>query len=191
MDNKIILMPSSIWKAYDEHCIGSKVKLTYPFEIKVREAIRTHDTSKDRAEGQHFLPISVEGIVSCGVGLNTRFPEDYVLRNWRGRVQPFLKREHALPLSSCSVIVYTKQAYLNDPQIDEAEAERVNASDATHILVALLANAKGVPNAYGTYRLVSNLAGGNNAFENITIEEIKEQAAASLQYEDTWCVVAD
>jgi len=194
MDNKIVLTPSSIWQAYNIDCIGSKVAAgghIGTFEKVLIEAIQNHDTSKDRAEGQHFIQFPATHLVSCGVGLHTHSPDDYVLRNWRGRVQPFLKREHALETSWAAVIVYTRQAYLNDPEITPDEYERIQQGDATHVLVALLANADGVPNAYGTFRLVSNLAGGNNAFEDITIQEVKEQAATSLSYEKTWCVVAD
>ena len=130
-------------------------------------------------------------VISCGVGLNTQDPSDYTLKNWRGRIQPFLKREHALPMSSCAVIVYDREAYLSDPQMSDEEREKVLSGNATHFLVALLANAEGVPSAYGTYRLVSNLCGGNNAFKDLTLEEIRDMAQKSLEYENTWCVVAD
>ena len=67
-----------------------------------------------------------------------------------------------------------------DPQMSEEERQRVLGGNATHFLIALLANAKDVPNAYGTYRLVSNLCGGNNAFANLTIEDFREMAQKSL-----------
>lgn len=183
------------------------------FETLLTQCIENHDHSKDRARGQHFImlpnhlnraevtaligdgyampEVSLAEVISCGVGLNTTDPNDYVHRLYRGRVQSFLKREHALPVDWCAVIVYTREAYLADPQMTEEEREKVLSGNASHFLVALLANAKDVPNAYGTYRLISNLCGGNNAFENMSLAEFKVEAQKSLEYQDKWCVVAD
>ena len=168
---------------------------TSAFNSTIIDLIGSHDPSGDRAKGQHFIMMSGEQIadceITCGVGLNTQDPSDYTLKNWRGRIQPFLKREHALPTSWCAVIVYDREAYLADPQMTEEEREKVLSGNGTHFLVALLANAKDVPNAYGTYRFVGNLCGGNNAFKDLTLEEIRDMAQKSLEYENTWCVVAD
>lgn len=184
-----------IWQAEDDQVVGSKVGNPLLFREFVKASIEQHDPSKDRAKGQHFISLSDSVIetsqITCGVGLNTIDPNDYVHRLYRGRVQSFLDRRHALPVDWCAVIVYTREAYLADPQMSDEERQRVLGGNATHFLVALLANAKDVPNAYGTYRLVSNLCGGNNAFANITIEDFRELAQKSLKYQDTWCVVAD
>ena len=191
----ISIAPSSIWTATNDETVGSKVGDTFAFNCTMIELIGSHDPSGDRSKGQHFIMMSPSQVkdcqITCGVGLNTQDPSDYHLKLYRGRVQPFLKREHALPVSWCAVIVYDREAYLSDPQISDEEKERVLSGNDTHFLVALLANADGVPNAYGTYRLVSNLCGGNNDFENVTIDEIKEMAQNSLEYENKWCVVAD
>ena len=184
------------------------------FETMLTKLIEEHDHSKDRARGQHFimlpnhlsrtevnalfgndrdllLDMDLGDLISCGVGLNTTNVDDYIHRLYRGRVQSFLTRKHALPLDWCAVIVYDREAYLADPQMPAEERERVLNSEATHFLVALLANAKDVPNASGTYRFVSNLCGGNNAFKDLTLEEIRDMAQKSLEYQDKWCVVAD
>ena len=184
-----------IWQAEKDKVIGSKVGHSRKFRQIVKDLIENHDTSKDRAKGQHFLMMTEDqiqdSVITCGVGLNTTDPNDYIHRLYRGRVQSFLTRRHALQVNWCAVIVYDREAYLADPQLPTEERERVLSGSASHFLVALLANAKDVPDAYGTYRFVSNLCGGNNAFKDLTLEEIKEMAQKSLDYQDKWCVVAD
>lgn len=184
-----------IWQAEDDQVIGSKVGYSRRFRGIVKDLIENHDPSKDRAKGQHFIMMTEDQIqdslITCGVGLNTTDPYDYVLREYRGRVQPFLTRRNALPVSWCAVIVYDREAYLSDPQLPAEERERVLSGNASHFLVALLANAEGVPNARGTYRFVDSLAGGNKEFDEVTIEEVKAMAKDSLEYENKWCVVAD
>tara|TARA_B100000963_G_C22624569_1_gene671660 strand:+ start:590 stop:1489 length:900 start_codon:yes stop_codon:yes gene_type:complete len=184
-----------IWQAEDDKVIGSKVGNSMMFREFVKVCIESHDPSNDRARGQHEITLSDAYIanseITCGVGLNTSDPNDYVLREHRGRVQPFLDRRYALPVDWCAVIVYDREAYLADPQMPAEERERVLGGNATHFLIALLANAKDVPNAYGTYRLVSNLCGGNNAFADMSLAEFKVEAQKALDYQDKWCVVAD
>ena len=191
----ISIAPSYIWTATSDQTVGSKVGNHFAFECLMVDLIGSHDPSGDRSKGQHFIMLSSEQIadceISCGVGLNTQDPSDYVHRLYRGRVQSFLTREHALPVSWCAVIVYDREAYLADPQMTDEERERVLSGSDTHFLVALLANADSVPNAYGTYRLVSNLCGGNNDFKDLTLDEIRDMAQKSLEYENKWCVVAD
>lgn len=191
----ITIAPSYIWQAEDEVVIGSKVGNSPAFRSALTEAIVNHDTSKDRAEGQHFIVLSADAIeaskITCGVGRKTSNINDYVMREWRGNVDTFLKRENALPVAFCAVIVYTKDAYLADPHMSDEVRAEVEASDGTHYLIALLANADGVPNARSPYRLVDSLAGGNNEFENISIEDVKAMAVESKAYADTWSVVAD
>lgn len=189
------IAPSYIWQAENNQVIGSKVGNSSAFREALTTAIFNHDTSRDRAEGQHFIVLSPEAIkaseITCGVGRKTSNINDYVMREWRGSVSTFLKRENAMAVAFCAVIVYTKSAYLADPQMPEDERKQVLASNNTHYLVALLANGDGVPNARSPYRLVDSLAGGNNEFENISIEDVKAMAVESKDYADTWSVVAD
>lgn len=191
----ISIAPSYIWTATNDETVGSKVGNVSAFNSTMVELIENHDPSKDRARGQHFIMMNgdqvTESEITCGVGLNTTDINDYVHRLYRGRVQSFLTREHALPVDWCAVIVYDREAYLADPQMGDEERQWVLSTEHTHFLVALLANAKDVPNAYGTYRLVSNLCGGNNAFVDMSLAEFKVEAQKALDYQDKWCVVAD
>ena len=191
----ISIAPSYIWQAENTSVIGSKVGNSPAFREALTEAIASHDTSKDRAEGQHFIVLSPEAIkasdITCGVGRKTSNISDYVMREWRGNVDTFLKRENALPVAFCAVIVYTKSAYLADPHMSDEVRSEVEGAESTHYLVALLANAEGVPNARSPYRLVDSLAGGNNEFADISIEDVKAMAVESKAYADSWSVVAD
>ena len=96
--------------------------------------------------------------VSAGVGPQSTNPTDYVCRLHRGHVGAYLKREHAAPITGCAVVVYTREAYLANPEITAMEAYRIG--DATHVLVAVLAFA-GPEAPLTPHRLVANLAGGN------------------------------
>jgi hypothetical protein len=153
-----------------------------------------------------FLP---EGIphVSAGVGPKSADVSRYVLRDWRGEVKPFLKREHASEVESLLVIVYTVDAYLADPQVDASERSQIEAGKATtfnprvakpsgfvpytHVIVAVLANAGPKPPAYSPSRLVANLAGGNNDAAKWDADTIRAHAVAAQDYAANWSVVAD
>ena len=137
------------------------------------------------------LPKIALELLSCGVGERTANPDDYVVRTHRGRVELYLKREKALPCASANVIVYTKAAALADPQLPEEDRARIEESDVTHYMIALLANAEGVPNSRSPYRLVDCLAGGNNDADKWEKEQIRKLAKAAREYADTWEVVAD
>jgi hypothetical protein len=197
MPMSINIKPSHIWSAFEDDCIGSKCGNQDAFELNLEAAIENHDTSRDRAEGQHFIVLSKEAIeasgITAGVGRKTANVEDYVLRLYRGGVKTFLNREHALPVSFCAVIVYTKAAYLADPEGTDKLRAEIEASEGTHFLVALLANAEGVPSPAprSPSNLVKCLAGRNNEAEVWTLDEIKEMAKASVEYDETFAVVAD
>jgi hypothetical protein len=188
------------WSAYNDNCIGSKVVIANDkhwhireFELALQKAIATHDPKDDWSEGQLQVVFPKEhlNLLSCGVGERTDNPDDYVVRVHRGQVSLFLKREKALPCESAKVIVYTKAALLKDPQLAEEDRTRIEESEVTHYMVALLANAEGVPDSRSPYRLVDCLAGGNNDAEKWTLEDIKRLAKDARDYADKWEVVAD
>jgi hypothetical protein len=187
--------PANIVTAFSNTAIGTRVGNRAAFEVCLGMAVDAHDTSQDRAPGQHFIVLPLDAAtaaaVTCGVGRRTANITDFVLRNYRGSVSAFLRRENALPVSFFACIVYTREAYMADPEV--IESGEVVAEDATHVIVAVLASADGVPNPLprGTYRLAHCLAGGNNEADAWTLEEVREMCSASVAYEDEFCVVAD
>jgi hypothetical protein len=178
--------------AFDEQTVGSKVIDSQGFFNALSEAVLTFDFQAQRTPGQGVVPLDdAVSYVSAGVGPKSSRPEDHVLREWRGDVKAFLRREHAAVVSSLSVVVYTASAYLADPDIEEDEVKLVRESGATHCVVAVLANAGPKPPAYGPGRLVANLAGGNRDALTWTADEIRAKARESKNYADKWSVVAD
>ena len=76
--------------------------------------------------------------VSAGDGLRTEDPTDYVPALHRGEVSLFLKRERAGEPKFCGLVVYTRDAYLKDPDMDDKETARILAAPCTHVLVAVI-----------------------------------------------------
>ena len=133
---------SNIVTAFNSKTIGSKVIDPVGFGIALHQAIgsRKHDFAKGTVPGQALIDLpDAEVYVSAGVGKRSINPDDYVLREHRGRVDAYLNREHAAKVESVKVVVYTHAAYLADPDITPDEAERVKG--ASHVLVAVLASA--------------------------------------------------
>lgn len=188
--------------AFNPQAIGTKVKST---EESIRDfyqvlvaAIENHDPSTDRMVGQHFikLPDTANDLVWCGVGKRTPNPEDYVIREHRGQVSLYLKRSpfivDQVPVTSVHVVMYTKEAFLADPDGTAEEFERTEQETPgyTHVLVAVLAAAGDEPKL-SPYRFVHNLAGGNNEALAWTADEIRAKAKEILAYENGWITVAD
>lgn len=191
-----VITNANILKAFRDTATGSRVTDPDGFNAVIVDAVASHDPAKDRQSGQHFvvLPESAFSLVSAGVGPRSENPEDYVLRAHRGRVNAYLAREHAAPVESLAIIVYTKQAYLGDPEVkndDPEEFQRVSVSTATHILVAVLAGAGPKAPKLTPTRLLANLAGGNNEALSWTADEIRQKATEVQEYDNEWVVVAD
>lgn len=159
--NDIRFAVSNICTAFDPETVGSKVDLMATFMRLLEYAVRHHDTSKDRASGQHYIvmPDEAKQTVSAGDGLKTDNVEDYIIRYHREGPKMFLKRECAGEVKDLAVVVYTREAYFKDPDYDGEE----DIGDATHIIVAVLASS-GPKSPVTPYRFVHNLAGGNNSY---------------------------
>ena len=138
------------------------------------------------------MPESAFAFVSAGVGRRSAEPEDYVLRANRGRVNAYLRRSAAAQVESLACIIYTREAYLADPDVreDMEEFDRITRSDATHVLVAILA-AAGPKAPLTPIRFVENLAGGNREALLWSADEIRQKATAIAEYDRDWVVVAD
>jgi len=187
----MFITPSDICSALNENTIGSKVIDQPEFAVVMARAVAAYDFSQARIPGQGFIMIpEAVPFVSAGVGPRSKNPNDYVLREHRGIVSAYLKREFAAQVSGCAIVIYTKDAYLRDPDVTSAEAERINTNGATHVLVAVLAFA-GPDSPLPPYRLVWNLAGGNREAATWTADEIRSKAKAAIDYDNAWVTVAD
>lgn len=186
-----MIIPSNICSAFEPTgVIGSKVIDHAGFSRVLQTAVDAHDFTQGRVPGQGFIPLPAAlPFVSAGVGHPTENPGDYVMRLYRGRVTIFLRREHAAAVESCAAVVYTKLAYLSDPDVTSEEAARIT-DPVTHVLVAVLASA-GPRSELGPYRFAANLAGGNHEAQRWTADEIRAKAKAVVEYDDQWTTVAD
>lgn len=187
------ILTSSIVTALKGQAIGSKVTHPDKFWEVVNKAVEAHDFTQDRIPGQALIHVpEASSFVSGGVGRSVDDPEAYVLRSHRGKVHAYLHRKYAAPVTDCSVVVYTREAYLADPDIDEdpEEADYIKFFWPTHVLVAVLA-ASGPKPALSPYRFVKNLAGGNHEALAWTADEIRAKACEIADQTDDWSVVAD
>jgi len=188
------LTTSVICGAFAPQGIGSRVIDPASFQAALVAALESYDSAGDKVPGQHLavLPETSFGTVSAGVGPRSGNPEDYVLRAHRGEVGAYLRRSCAAMVEGLSVVVYTADAYLADPQVGEipGEVDRVRQSGASHVIVAVLASAGPRP-PLGLARFIKNLAGGNKEALAWSADEIRAKAGDASQYWDAWSVVAD
>lgn len=185
---------ANILSAFADVTVGTKVLDRGEFLVAVSTAIEGHDFESDRVPGQGYIPMpeSAFTLVSAGVGRRSAEPEDYVLRAHRGRVNSYLCRSKAAQVESLVCVVYTRAAYLADPDVvqDVEEFDRITRSDATHVLVAVLA-AAGPKAPLTPIRFVENLAGGNREALLWGADEIRQKATAIAEYDRDWVVIAD
>lgn len=191
--SKVVLLPANILTALDHKTIGTKVSDSKSFFEIADRVVADFDFVGQRVPGQGFIMCpDLVPYLSAGVGKRSPDPEHYVCRQHRGRVDAYLRREFAAPCEGAALVVYTREAYLADPDVgkDAAEKARIESSNATHILVAVLGFA-GPKAPLSPHRLVHNLAGGNREAMAWTADEIRKQAEASLAYDSEWAVVSD
>jgi hypothetical protein len=183
---------SDVLTAFNDSTIGSKVISKKRFLSDLSEEIAKVDFDSFQIPGQAYikLPDHFCSYVSAGIGRRTTSPDDYVVRMHREKVGLYLKREFAAGVDGVAVVVYTKEAYLDDPDVNEKEAEWVKARGYTHMLVAVLASS-GPPSPLTPNRFIHNLAGGNNEALQWTADEIRAKAVEIANYSNEFCVVAD
>lgn len=184
---------ANIVTCFSRMTIGTKVidnaSDNVSFWKETEKAIAGYDFDTCIVPGQGFIIChELAPYLSAGVGKRTPNTEDYVCRNHRGVVSAFLRREKAAPIKGAVLVIYTRYAYISDPEVSEEERERVKDSD--YVLVAVLGFA-GPKAPLTPDRFVKNLAGGNNETLEWTADEIRKKAEEVAKYSEEWCVVAD
>lgn len=168
--------------------IGTKIWKRDGFLRAVNEACNYHEFSD---LGQSVIELKgVERFVSCGIGKAVDNESAYIVRSHRGKVSSYLRREFAAEKFTVSVVVYTKAAYLKDPDCSPEEIARITAEDPKYVLVAVLSSPVGYRPQMSPYRFVKNLAGGNNNELSMSADEIRA-CARNIINADDWDVVAD
>lgn len=199
------IINSNIVTAYGRDTIGAKIVDCSAFDGLLGNIVKLHMGDKDQAVLTMFGPADghapeVRRIVLPGIRKRTTNPDDYVCRSYRGQVQMFMRRDpEPQNVSWLRAVVYTVTGYLMDPDVknDKQESDRIYDSDASHVLVAVLASpAWETQGEVSPYRFVCNLAGGNLEYcpdSNIYIgiDRIIDLAKKVKEYDEQWCVVAD
>jgi hypothetical protein len=190
---EIVIGYASTCRAMRSNAIGTKILCLPAFEDAVRCAIARNafGTERERWHGTLLCPEAIP-FVSAGVGRRMSDCGDYVVRMHRGKADLFLKRRYAARVEACSVVVYTREAYLVNSEVrgDPAERERIHCSRFTHIIVEVFATAGPVA-PLSPDILVYSLACKNELSLTWSADEIRARAAESKAYWDKWCVVAD
>jgi hypothetical protein len=203
---------SNILHAFDVECVGTKVINQAGFLWDLGDAINVYTFPKN---GQGFIPVPAALLyVSCGmVSRKGLTASDYVIREWCGQYRMFARRNHAPQPTQINAIVYTQEAYLEDPDLTgnlakgisveeqadrKVERERIQKLNPDYVLVAVLASAGEPRPQPSSGRFVANLAGGNaryalnpeTDYHNL-LATILEEAKAIKVYNAEWITVAD
>lgn len=161
----IVIMLANIVTAFAEKTVGTKVTKPKEFMELLTAAVEATNFDEQQTKGQALIKLDgAVTMVSCGEGLRTQDPADYINVLHRGVVEQFLKRARACECTGVSAVVYTPLAYATDPEVTKEEIERVTAAGATHILVAVLAHG-GPRSQRSPARLVAGMAGENHDFD--------------------------
>jgi len=195
-------MVSFVCHAFNGATIGTKVIPAHRegFKELLATAVSNHDPAGDRVPGQHFimLPGEATNMVSAGVGRHTHDTRDYLVALHRGQAGMYLRRSLAAEVEKVAVVVYTREAYLANPDDDMTDGEilSLEESDANHVIVAVLAFA-GPQSPMNQRTWVHNIAGNNEEYSpkvigaalmDTLIREGREgdvySMSSSLAYED-------
>ena len=177
---------SNVLNCFAATVIGTKVVAKEAFMTALNAAMANFEIPDN---GQCFVPLTCLDTVVSGVAKRENLSEgDIITREWRGGEEEFAVRSKAEPAESLAAIVYTREAYVNDPQVDEAEIEQIG--DADYVLVAVLASVGPRPEV-SVRRFEANLAGGNNAYSEMSAEEVEDLRKRVYEYNEVWITVAD
>jgi hypothetical protein len=159
----------------------------------IEDTVEAHPESMpENGQGFFMLAEPARTMITAGVALRSKNPEDYVARVHREEIGLYLRRDSVpradLIPDGVAAIVYTAEAFTADTQTSDEEKAAFEAEGFTHCLVTILAF-KGPKPPVGPDRFVINLSGGNVRYGTMTADEIRAEAAEVAKYAETWCVV--
>lgn len=191
----VIFGIANIVTAFLPRAVGTKVTDAALFWKYLAGDVERHDFASGKTPGQALISnVTLRWAVSCGVGPRSANPRDYHPVFYRDKVGLYLRRRKAGKTSHVSCVVYTRAAYLADPDVDAEESSRLEGLHPghTHVLVAVLASVAESPQL-SPWGFVHNLAGGNNDYhpDKLTVAGLIEQARRIEEYDSKWAPVAD
>lgn len=146
--------------------------------------------------GQGFvtLPKELEALVQPGVvdrlrvsANNMQITEhrgEYIIVARRRR----LSKEQIGKVDGAAAIIYNRDAVLADPQVSDEDKTDFESEKFTHMLVTVL-GFRGPKAPASSHRFVRNVAGGNAAYLSKSGDELREEAAAIVEYEQQWMLL--
>lgn len=192
---KVVVAP--IVTAFAQASVGAKVLDRGVFLRFLEAAVASYNFEIQRVPGQGVVPMPREAFATLTSGVARReglVPNDYVVREYREETLLFARRGKAAAVESLAAVVYTRAAYLADPEVSGNPAMAgVAGEDVTHVLVTILATVGPKP-PVSSHRFVRNLGGGNRAYApdaGYTLETAIADAKAIVAYEKEWITVAD
>ena len=173
--------------------VGSVATRPTHLRVLIEDAVEAHpEAMPENGQGFFMLAEPARTMVTAGVALRSKNPEDYVARVHREEIGLYLRRDSVpradLIPDGVAAIVYTAEAFMADPQTSEEEKAAFAEEGFTHCLVTVLAF-KGPKPPVDPDRFIANLAGGNNAALAASADEIRAEAREVQEYFSTWCVV--
>jgi hypothetical protein len=178
---------SDICPAFESSAVGSRVVDAPRFFESLNRAVANIDSVPTKVPGQWVVTLDDPSVCSGGTGPASSNPDHYVLREHRGKVGAYLRREFATPPDNVRVVIYSREGYLRDPEVTSTDA---TFPPCDYVIVAVLASS-GPPSPRSPYRFVHCLAGGNLEADHWTVEEIRSMARDIIAFTDGTSVVAD
>ena len=177
--------------------VGTVAESPYIQEL-IEKAIESFDFPES-GQGYVKLPAGACEMVLSGVAPvpNPLRPVDFCVRIHRGELQHVLSRSGMIAKRNpdayltpdwVAAIVYTAEAFQEDPELTEEEKREFDYEGHSHALITLLSG-KGPKAPVSSRRFVRNLAGGNAAYNDMSLEEIKALAKEIVEYERSWVTV--
>ena len=172
-----------VCSVFSQHGIGTYVPDREAFEVALTEALQTYEFPE---LGQGVILLDDMSLAKCGVIHKDDLGEDqYEIARHRGRsfLGARVSIEGMVTPKVIKAIVYTRQAWTNDPQTDETRLP----DDADFVIVAVIADLNTDP-VVGAGRFVANLAGGNNAYKTMSKDDLVE-LAKKIEAQKDWITV--
>ncbi|MDD5050127.1 MAG: hypothetical protein PHV93_00085 [Candidatus Pacebacteria bacterium] len=174
--------------AFREQVVGTKVLNPEGFWAAARTAVERFDSSRT---GFVSCPEAIP-FISGAFGARTMNPGRMHIVTYRGRLEYLLKRQHAMPVVCCELIVGTRENYLADlnREKDAEEIRRVRASSCTHILYSVLTSPELVI-PYPLDDLLEEIKIDNPESPSWKLREILAKLRVGHEFKKEYCLVAD
>ncbi|KKW28677.1 MAG: hypothetical protein UY72_C0064G0005 [Candidatus Uhrbacteria bacterium GW2011_GWD2_52_7] len=190
----LFICPSFI-RERESRVVGYKIPDLEAFIAAVKDAFVNPDLNEVTPGEFVISKPEISRLVKPGIGKRSNNPEDYVLRNHRGKVGAFLKREFAIPYADYNVIIWTLPRFSKESTESPSDFEDLTKfmkSGCTHALVGAKA-ASAVVDAEDFVRNIMDTPRQDfftHPFE-VLVDDVRNSAQRVTTFYDMWSLVAD